>query len=62
MDLRPLEFINSSCLAALVHWIELREGQTGHFYAICFLADPARSWQQRTLRILQTLSCDVVPD
>jgi hypothetical protein len=60
VDMRALEFINSSCLASLVHWIELRDNVTGPRYAICFIADKASSWQQRSLRILQGLSCELV--
>jgi hypothetical protein len=59
VDLRGLEFINSSCLASIVHWIELREDGSGYRYPVIFTASQTSSWQQRSLRILSRLSCQV---
>jgi hypothetical protein len=60
LDMRALEFINSSCLATIVHWIELREVLVGHRYRICFVADKSNTWHHRTLRILSGLYCEVL--
>jgi hypothetical protein len=60
LDMRALEFINSSCLATIVHWIELRELLVGHRYRICFVADKNNTWHHRTLRILSGLYCEVL--
>lgn len=60
LDLRPLEFINSSCLAAIVHWIDLRDILVSHRYRICFVADKSDTRHHRSLRMLSGLSCEVL--
>jgi hypothetical protein len=61
VDVRGLEFMNSSCLKAFVRWIngiqdELTEAQ----YRIVFLSSPSMYWQRRSLNALACLASDIV--
>ena len=59
MDFRHLEFMNSSCLAVFVAWIDrVRESEPS--YRIRFLASEAQPWQRRSLRAFQAIARDVV--
>jgi len=61
MDLRDLDFMNSSCLKALVTWVaEVQEGPADERYAIVILGSERRAWQKRSLHALATLAPDVV--
>jgi len=61
VDLRDLEFMNSSCLKALVSWVaDVQEGRLDERYAIVILGSDRRAWQKRSLHALATLAPDVV--
>jgi len=61
VDLRELEFINSSCLKSLVWWISsVNELAADRQYRITFLSSPAMYWQRRSLTALAGLASDLV--
>lgn len=61
VDVRQLEFMNSSCLKSLVWWITTVQKQPGERkYRIVFVSSPSVFWQQRSLNPLACLASDVV--
>jgi hypothetical protein len=60
VDLRELEFMNSSCFKSFVSWIsdvsELVAGQ----YRIRFLSSPSILWQRRSLHALSCFAAELV--
>jgi hypothetical protein len=61
VDLRELQFINSSCIKALVSWIaEVVNLAVDQRYRVIFCSNPAYRWQQRTLKTLQAFAPGVV--
>lgn len=60
MDLRELEFMNSSCFKSFVSWIsdvsDLPAGQ----YRIRFLSNPSILWQRRSLHALSCFAAELV--
>jgi hypothetical protein len=61
VDVRQLEFMNSSCLKCLVWWVgtvqeQPREGR----YHIVFVSNPAVYWQRRSLNALACLADDII--
>lgn len=61
VDLRKLEFMNSSCLKSFVWWISSiqEQGSSGQ-YRITFLSSPTMYWQRRSLNALACLASDLV--
>jgi hypothetical protein len=61
VDLRQLEFMNSSCLKTFVWWIgAVQEMAAGTGYRITFLSSPAMYWQRRSLHALACLASSLV--
>jgi hypothetical protein len=61
VDVRALEFMNSSCLKSFVRWICAVQEQTGPGkYRIVFLTSPSVGWQRRSLNALASLADEVV--
>ena len=61
MDLKELEFMNSSCLKCLVWWISSVNDLTAdRQYHITFLSSPAMYWQRRSLTALAGLAGNLV--
>lgn len=61
VDVRNLEFINSSCLKAFVTWISSVQAQpTDDQYRIVFLSSPRLHWQRRSLHALSCFANDLV--
>lgn len=61
VDVRNLEFINSSCLKAFVTWISsVQAQQTSDQYRIVFLSSPRLHWQRRSLHALSCFANDLV--
>lgn len=61
MDVRQLEFMNSSCLKSLVWWITAVQKQSGERkYRIVFVSSPSVFWQRRSLNPLACLASDFV--
>jgi hypothetical protein len=60
MDLRELEFMNSSCFKSFVSWIsEVSDLTTGQ-YRIRFLSNPRILWQRRSLHALSCFAAELV--
>lgn len=61
VDLRDLEFMNSSCLKALVSWLaKLQDLESNRQYRIRFQSDPQKHWQRRSLNALACFAVDLV--
>ena len=61
VDVRQIEFMNSSCLKCLMWWVSTvqeqpREGR----YHIVFVSNPAVYWQRRSLNALACLADDII--
>jgi anti-anti-sigma factor len=61
VDMRDLEFMNSSCLKTLVTWLyNVRRRPTSAQYLIRFLSDRAAFWQERSLATLKAFAPAIV--
>jgi hypothetical protein len=61
VDVRQLEFMNSSCLKCLVWWVStVQEQPTEGKYRIVFLSSPSVYWQRRSLEALACLASDLI--
>ena len=61
VDLRRLEFMNSSCFKTVAMWVakvQEREGEPR--YRIRFRLNPSTAWQKRSLNALRCMAPDVV--
>ncbi len=60
MDLRDLEFMNSSCFKSFVSWISEVSELTAGQYRIRFLSNPSILWQRRSLHALSCFAAELV--
>jgi hypothetical protein len=61
VDLRSLEFMNSSCFKSFVMWLgHVQELEPEQQYTIRFLSDPTKHWQGRSLNALSCFAVDLV--
>jgi anti-anti-sigma factor len=61
IDLRDLEFMNSSCLKILVSWLaQLRDLPGDQPYKIRIRSNPNLLWQRRSLAALSCFAVDLV--
>jgi hypothetical protein len=60
MDLRELEFMNSSCFKSFVSWISEVSDLTAGQYRIRFLSNPSILWQRRSLHALSCFAAELV--
>jgi anti-anti-sigma factor len=61
VDLRQVEFMNSSCLRCLVRWIgQIQTLASPEQYRLTLVSSPTASWQKRSLLALTLLSSDLV--
>ena len=61
VDVRQLEFMNSSCLKCFVWWISTVQEQPGEArYRIVFVSNPSVYWQRRSLNALACLASDII--
>jgi hypothetical protein len=61
VDVRRLEFMNSSCLKSFVWWIStVQEQPAEDRYRIVFLSSPTVYWQRRSLTALACLASDII--
>jgi hypothetical protein len=61
IDMRELEFMNSSCFKAFVSWLgELQDLDPGRQYRIRFLSDEQKHWQRRSLGALSCFAVDLI--
>lgn len=61
VDLKELEFMNSSCLKIFVAWLaQLRELEPQSQYKVRIRSNPALLWQRRSLAALSCFAVDLV--
>jgi hypothetical protein len=60
VDVSGLEFINSSCLMAIVTWITTVQSMVNRRYQIAFHFKAVRDWHRRSFDVLTQLGEDVV--
>jgi anti-anti-sigma factor len=61
VDLRELEFMNSSCLKVFVTWLaKLRDLEASKQYRIQIRSNPQLLWQRRSLAALSCFAADLV--
>ncbi len=60
VDLRELEFMNSSCFKSFVSWISEVSDLTAGQYRIRFLSNPSILWQRRSLHALSCFAAELV--
>jgi hypothetical protein len=61
IDVRNLEFMNSSCFKKFVTWLgRVQELPAASQYKIRFLSDPKMHWQRRSLHVLQCFAAELV--
>lgn len=61
VDVRQLEFMNSSCLKCLVWWVSTVQDQPSDTkYRIVFVSSPSVYWQRRSLDALACLAGDII--
>jgi hypothetical protein len=61
VDVRQLEFMNSSCLKCFVWWISTVQEQPGDGkYRIVFVSSPSVYWQRRSLNALACLANEII--
>jgi hypothetical protein len=61
MDLRDLEFMNSSCFKSFVSWIgQVQDLPEAGQYRILFLSNPSILWQRRSLHALSCFAADLI--
>jgi hypothetical protein len=61
LDLRRLDFMNSSCLKTLVWWIgKVAEQPADAQYRIVLMSSPSLYWQRRSLNALASLANHLV--
>src|SRR3954451_24221550 len=59
VDLRELQFMNSSCIKDVIVWLEkVRKAEKA--YLVTFLSSEARPWQRRSLQALQQFAKGIV--
>lgn len=61
VDVRQLEFMNSSCLKSFVWWVGAVQEQVGDGrYRIVFVSSPTVYWQRRSLNALACLANEII--
>lgn len=61
VDLRNLEFMNSSCFKSFVSWIsQVQELAESAQYRILFFSNPAILWQRRSLNALSCFAAHLI--
>jgi anti-anti-sigma factor len=61
IDLRQLEFMNSSCFRHFIGWIAtIQELDQGRRYDVKFLSKPSYHWQRRSLQSLRSFAVDLI--
>jgi hypothetical protein len=61
IDMRKLEFMNSSCFKAFVSWVTtVQELDPDRQYRIRILSDESKHWQRRSLGALACFAVDLI--
>ncbi len=61
VDMRELEFMNSSCFKSFVTWLtDVQQLERDKQYQIRFLSDSSKHWQRRSQFALSCFAVDLV--
>ena len=61
VDLRQLEFMNSSCFKCFLSWItDIQELEPERQYKVKFLSNPQLHWQKRSLHSLRCFAVELI--
>ena len=61
IDLRDLEFMNSSCFKSFVSWItDIQELEPAQQYKVRFLSNSKLHWQKRSLHSLRCFAVELI--
>ncbi|MDQ3339980.1 MAG: hypothetical protein M4D80_32875 [Myxococcota bacterium] len=61
VDLRQLEFMNSSCFKSFVSWInDIQEMEQERQYKLRFVSNPTIHWQKRSLHSLRCFAVGLI--
>ena len=61
IDLRDLEFMNSSCFKCFLSWItDVQELEPDRQYKVKFLSNPQLHWQKRSLHSLRCFAVELI--
>jgi hypothetical protein len=61
VDLRELEFMNSSCFKSFISWFGmLRDAEPQQRYRVRIISSGKRDWQKRSLEALSCVAADLV--
>ncbi len=61
VDLRQLEFMNSSCFKSFVSWVtDIQELDDAKRYKVRFLSNPTYHWQKRSLHSLRCFAVELI--
>jgi hypothetical protein len=61
VDLRELEFMNSSCMRSVLSWIsDIQDLPSEARYRVTFRSDPKRHWQKRSLHTIRSFAVDLI--
>lgn len=61
VDLRNLEFMNSSCFKSFVSWITtIQDMDAERQYKVNFLSNPQMHWQKRSLHSLRCFAVELI--
>jgi hypothetical protein len=61
IDLRGLEFMNSSCFKSFVSWVtDIQDMPDDRRYKVQFLSNPNYHWQKRSLHSLRCFAVELI--
>lgn len=61
VDLKQLEFMNSSCFKCFLSWIsDIQELEPERQYKVKFLSNPRLHWQKRSLHSLRCFAVELI--
>jgi hypothetical protein len=61
VDLRELEFMNSSCFKSFVSWVtDIQELDEGSRYKVRIVTNPSFHWQKRSLHSLRCFAIELI--
>ena len=61
IDLRGLEFMNSSCFKSFVSWVtDIQDMAEDRRYKVQFLSNPNYHWQKRSLHSLRCFAVELI--
>src|SRR5262245_49528738 len=61
VDLRPLEFMNSSCFKSFLTWLtHVKQLSADQRYLVRFVSNPETLWQRRSLHAIKAFAADLI--